>query len=379
MYNIIFTRPFYKIRKGGVAIYLRQLLFNLNKELFNVVNYHSNKSAKLSLKNELATTTRIENIIIKLRVILYLLGFPYKLIKYKVDIVHSNPSFAFIPLIRDGLFVFLSSLFRKKIIVFIHGWRVEDEERIANNGIMLYLFNKIFDKADVIVVLSRSFKRKLSKMGIKTQIVVETTMVDNNLIGRFDIWDKLKNERNKKKITILFLSRIEKTKGIFETVESLIILNRKYKNIELIIAGEGEDLLSLKNYVKNNNISNVRFLGYVRGDEKRNVFLYSDIYLFPTYYPEGMPITVLEAMAFGLPVVTRPVGGLRDFFENGKHGFITDSKSPEDIACLIEKIICNKNLRHKISIYNYEFARKKFLSSAVTKRIESIYLNLVQE
>lgn len=379
MYNIIFTRPFYKIRKGGVTIYLRQLLSNLNKDLFNVVNYNSNKSVNLSINNELATTTHIENIIIKLRLILYLLEFPYKLIKHKVDIVHSNPSLAFIPLIRDGLFVFLSSLFRKKIIVFIHGWRVEDEEKITNNRIMLYLFNKVFNKADIIVVLSRSFKKKLRKMGIETKIVVETTMVDNNLIGRFDIWDKLKNECNKKKIIILFLARIVKSKGIFETVESLVILNRKYKNIELVIAGDGEDLLSLKNYVKSNNISNVRFIGYVRGDEKRNAFLYSDIYLFPTYYPEGMPITVLEAMAFGLPVVTRPVGGLRDFFENGKHGFITDSKSPEDIAYLIEKLIRNIDLRRKISIYNYEFTRKKFLSSAVTKRIESIYLNLVQE
>lgn len=74
--------------------------------------------------------------------------------------------------------------------------------------------------------------------------------------------------------------------------------------------------------------------------KKIETFISHDIYCFPTY-GEGMPVSLLEAMAFGFPVVTRPVGGIKDFFENGKHGFLTNSKDPEIFAELIEKFLKN--------------------------------------
>ena len=376
MYNIIFTRPQYKIRMGGVTTYIRQLLSELNKDIFNVVDRKIDIN-EYSLDDELTSTTTFTNIIIKIRLALYLLSFPYKLRRYKVDIVHANPSFGFIPLIRDGVFILISSFFHKKIFVFIHGWNKKSVHTIMYNKILLYIFKEIFNRADVFVVLSNEFRNDLIKMGIKRKILVEITMVSDDLVAGFDIRDKLATKLDKKTIRILFLARVLKGKGIYEAVDSLHLLRNKHENIELIIAGEGEDLQQLKKYVQVNNISNIKFIGYVKGEKKRKAFITSDIYILPSY-TEGMPGSVLEAMAFGLPVVTRNVGGLKDFFENGKHGFITESKSPEDFAFLLKKLISDKNLRHKISIYNYEYAERRFLSSVVSKRIEAIYLSLMQ-
>jgi len=86
-----------------------------------------------------------------------------------------------------------------------------------------------------------------------------------------------------------------------------------------------------------------------------------------------MPISVVETMAFGLPVVTRLVGGIADFFENSRHGFASNSVNPSDFAGYIEKLISDKELYKRVSFCNYKFAQERFLASLAAKRLEKIY------
>ena len=86
-----------------------------------------------------------------------------------------------------------------------------------------------------------------------------------------------------------------------------------------------------------------------------------------------MPTAVLEAMVFGLPVVSRSVGGLKDFFINGKFGYITESRDPSVFAALIEKLIADRHLMTKMSVNCHNYAKKRFMASMVTARLENIY------
>ena len=129
--------------------------------------------------------------------------------------------------------------------------------------------------------------------------------------------------------------------------------------------------------MRTQNISPVTFTGYVRGGAKKSLFEESHVYCFPTYYGEGNPVSVLESMAFGLPVITRPVGGIADFFEPGKHGFITESKDPTVIASYIEKLYLDRELYKNISLYNYQYAKERFWASKVTERLEKIYADVL--
>jgi glycosyltransferase involved in cell wall biosynthesis len=137
-------------------------------------------------------------------------------------------------------------------------------------------------------------------------------------------------------LKILFLARVEKAKGIYEAVDAFRIVQAKHSSVCLTIAGDGSELKSVKEYVRAQNIEGITFLGWVRGPSKLEAFAKADVYLFPTHHGEGMPNSVLEAMACGLPVVTRPVGGVRDFFENGRMGFLTEGKEPQVLASLLE-------------------------------------------
>jgi glycosyltransferase involved in cell wall biosynthesis len=85
-----------------------------------------------------------------------------------------------------------------------------------------------------------------------------------------------------------------------------------------------------------------------------------------------MPTSVLEAMAFGLPVITRPVGGLVDFFENDKMGYLIESLNPLDYAQKIDLLINDIEKANAIANYNMEYAHEYFLASKVARQLEKI-------
>ena len=344
---------------GGVASYYKVLKdrFTKDVEYFTVDSRTNNDSIWYVLVRFLKDNWK----------------FYQKLKKGNYDIIHLNPSLDFKAIFRDGIFLLNAKRFKVKVVVFIHGWKKSFERKIKSSQ----LFKYIYFKSDAFIVLSYEFKDKLSQMGYKKKIYVETTAVDDDLLLGFDINLIIKKiEKIKSDFNILFLARIEKAKGIYEAIDTYKILKNKFQFVNMTIAGNGSEFIKVQGYVKKNKIHDIQFVGYVQGELKKKVFLSSDIYFFPTY-GEGMPSSVLEAMAFGLPVVTRPVGGLKDFFVNGKMGFITKSKDPEVLTELIEKLIIDQELRNNISKYNCNYAKEHFLASKVAKRVENIYKEVI--
>lgn len=86
---------------------------------------------------------------------------------------------------------------------------------------------------------------------------------------------------------------------------------------------------------------------------------------------KGMATSVLEAMAFGLPILTCPVGGINDFFEESKIGFFIRPNSVDDIVQKTEWLMSHPNNIKEIVDNNFLFAKKHFLASSVVKRFET--------
>lgn len=293
--------------------------------------------------------------------------------KYKL--IQTSTSLGSKAVMRDGIFVLVASLLKIKSIVFFRGWD-EDFEFIIERK-YLKRFKWVFTKADAFIVLSEKFKTKLEEWGLERPIYIETTVVDDDLLKEYSI-DENSIKFDEKEYRMLFLARIEKKKGIYEALDTFRILKNRISNIKMIVSGDGFELENCKKYVKGKGIENITFTGFVDGENKASVFTESHVYLFCSY-SEGMPNSVLEAMAFGLPVVTRNVGGLSDIFIEGRNGFITDSKDPEVFAEMLFKLLINKNLMKKISYNNYCQAQKNYLASTVVKRLEKIFLEVMEK
>jgi len=350
----------YPSYRGGVQNYCDSIIELLNSNLFKVDHYHIGKrSLYPNLLNRIFYSIKD------------LIGLCKCYSQY--DLIHINTTLGYRALIRDGFFhLFAKRFYNKKTIVFFHGWSYEMESGIDRYFIKIF---KFFFNFNHCIVLANSFKKKLIKWGYAPeQISVDVAMFDEKLLDGFRINERKRKITTQKNIQFLFISRIEKAKGIIEAVETIRMLSIDYPNIHLTVAGDGKYLNYTKSYCKKKSINNVSFAGYVDKDEKRILLRDSDIMLFPTYYLEGMPSVLVEAMAFGIPVITRPVGGIPDIFIDGKHGFMTNAMDPYTLAQLTKKIINDRNLWWRMSNASHkEIIEGRFFVSRITKRLITFY------
>jgi glycosyltransferase involved in cell wall biosynthesis len=292
------------------------------------------------------------------------LKFTIKLLIFRPEIINLNPSLRHDAVIRDGIYLLISRLLKKKVIVFWHGWKHDFEETLEEK--YLKYFKKVYGKSSAFVILSSEVQTKLRQWGFTQPIYSTTTKVDDFLLKDFDISAKIPTHN------ILFLGRLERTKGIFETLETFQKLQKSFPLAKLTIAGNGPDERTLQEKALREQIPNVQFLGFIKNEQKIKAFLDADIFILPSY-TEGMPTAVLEAMAFGLPVLTTPVGGIPDFFIEGQMGFLAGHEEVCKFADKIKYLYSDKYAWKKISLFNHNYAVKNFLASSIAERMLDFY------
>jgi glycosyltransferase involved in cell wall biosynthesis len=273
---------------------------------------------------------------------------------------------------RDGLYCLLAPRNTAKM-VFFHGWDPVLEKKIDRSIALKTWLNKTFLKAEHIIVLSSEFKEKLRQWGYTGPVSLGSTIVDESLLEGED-FQCLSSVRSASEHTnILYLGNVSKEKGVWEVLKAYQVLfgQKGFKNLRCVMAGEGSELKRLKEQAKDQGLD-IEFPGYVRGKQKIEAFKNAHVYVFPSVHGEGMPTSVLEAMAFGLPVITTRVGGVPDFFEDGKMGFFLDSRDPEHIAEKVRYLLDRPELMQQMSKYNFEYAKEHFYASKVAKWFQNI-------
>jgi glycosyltransferase involved in cell wall biosynthesis len=275
-----------------------------------------------------------------------------------------NPSLLSKSFFRDGLFC--KQFVAKKIpfVVFFHGWDRRFEKKVTHKYVNFFLNS--FGKAQTIFVLSEAFKNKIIEWGYKGEVIVETTIIDDDFTQNFSIEEREQTLQNQKNFKILFLARTEAEKGVFEMVDAFIKLLEKHKNIELLIAGDGKDFKEL--YEMTKDVREIRLLGYVEGEDKRELFKTCDLYVLPSH-SEGLPISVLEAMAFALPILTTPVGGLREFFQDEQMGYLVKEQDSNDLRHKIELTLSNKRKCLEQGQFNGNYAKEHLYASMLARRL----------
>jgi glycosyltransferase involved in cell wall biosynthesis len=305
--------------------------------------------------------------------------FFFQAISRKKGALVINSSLGNIGFFRDGIYCFLSPR-ECKMIVFFRGWSPEFEKKIETFGLLKLWLSKTFLKADHIIVLSSKFKNKLVEWGYKKPISIETTLVDESMIEGENIESLSGFRGTLDHYNILYLGNISKAKGIWALFDAMNFIDPKFinKRIECTFAGEGNQLEFLRTSVlENSNSVAFNFPGYVKGMEKKKTFKNAHLYVFASAHDEGMPNSLLEAMALGLPVITTCVGGISDFFEDGKMGYFLETTEPKHIAEKITYLLQQPELMKEMSEYNYRYAKEHFYAGKVVCRLDSLVKSVV--
>jgi glycosyltransferase involved in cell wall biosynthesis len=167
--------------------------------------------------------------------------------------------------------------------------------------------------------------------------------------------------------TALFLSNLIESKGYGTFLEAAKLAQSRRLPIRFVLAGSPtwETPIDPGEYIERNQLTNIEFKGAVYGVDKLRAFEEAHAFVLPTAYPvEGQPISVLEALHFGLAVVTTSVGGLLDVIEDGANGSIIPPGDAEALLDALEQLASSPPALETMRCRNRERARQLYTSHA---------------
>jgi glycosyltransferase involved in cell wall biosynthesis len=292
------------------------------------------------------------------------LGYMNLLMRGKVALVHVHMSTG-MSFWRKLLFLCPTLIAHVPSILHLHG--ADFREFFEDGGALRkWIIRTVFDKVDSIIVLSNSWKNWAQSVSNNPFIISIYNPVSLPPIIDFSVRDPS---------SILFLGQLGNRKGSYDLLEAISRIVNKHPQLKLRMAGDGEleqvkaavDRLALR--------AHVEILEWVSGPEKSDLLNRAAIYVLPSY-SEGLPMSVLEAMAAGLPVICTPVGGVPEAITDGREGCLI---VPGDIAALsdaLDKLLSRLELRRKMG----EAARYKvestFSTTHIVPQIEQLYERL---
>lgn len=279
------------------------------------------------------------------------------------QIVHihmSEPSSA----IRKCLFIPFAKLLGKKVIIHFHAFSPDTTFRGKHAKVYNYLFNS----ADRVIVLSQLWK---------TYVNDEFHLGDKVVVVYNPCTAEILDEIYPKKKQILYAGTVNARKGYADMIRAFTKIANKYPDWSIVFAGNGE-VKQGKELAKSLRINKQTvFIGWVSGKEKDKVFKESSIFCLPSY-AEGFPMAILDAWAYGLPVITTPVGGIPDIAEDGKNLLLFTPGDEEYLAKQFELMISDENLRNKIAQESINLAHTTFNQKVINKQIGNIYKELLK-
>ena len=254
---------------------------------------------------------------------------------------------------RTLVLIIISLLFYKPIILHAHGSGFD----IFYSKLPLWLqqiINYLFSKCNYFITLSNSWKKfYMTNVGIKeNQIFVLPNPVKMPLFKR----NYTKKSDN---IKFLFLGRIGQRKGAFELIEAFSRLPLQQRTqASLIVAGDGETEKAIK-LVKDLELSDrINIIDWVNSEERDALLSKSDIFVLPSHN-EGLPMAIIEAMSFGLPIITTPVGGIPELISNGDNGLLIEPGDIQELSNAMQYLINNESI-------------KNFLGTKAKERVASL-------
>lgn len=295
--------------------------------------------------------------------------------KEKFDIIHCNTPVG-------GVYGRLAAKICgiRKVIYQVHGFHFY-KGASKLNWLVYYPIEKILAHlTDALVTINfedynMSKKFKLRNSG-KSYYVPGVGIDLENYQGIVNDNKKLKNELKLKTEDIVCISMgdLIKRKNYKIAIEAIFKTNNK--NIHYLICGKGPEEENLKKLCKRLNVEEqVHFLGF-RSDVKELLQI-SDIFLFTTLQ-EGMPRSMMEAMASGLPCVASKIRGNIDLLEDGRGGFLVEPTDSENFAQKLNLLANDMNLRTKMKKYNLKRVTK-FDIKKVENNLNQVYQTVIGE
>jgi glycosyltransferase involved in cell wall biosynthesis len=264
------------------------------------------------------------------------------IVKTDADLVHINSSLDAKAYWRDLAYLAIAKLCGARVLYQVHGGRLEE---FAPRGLFAAFVRASLRLTDAVVVLSRQqlevFRARLAGHAVD--------VVPNGIdCTPYTVYNRAAAEPAQP-LRLIYIGRLAPGKGLTETVEALRIARLRGVAARLVLAGSGSEEARLRQHVRDAGLAReVAFVGPAWGAHKAQLLSQADVFLLASY-AEGLPYSLLEAMAAGVvPVVTR-VGAIPDVVAEHEHGLFVAPRDAESIARAIARLAGDRVLLARMS------------------------------
>ena len=275
------------------------------------------------------------------------------------------------PVIRDVIYLTAVRWCFPKTVFHYHAGGLP--EYLNNAGMLGEIAKRVYSNADVSIEISRTnFSPGEVFEAHKTEIISNGLNV--NLINR--------QRPEGDTFRILFLGALNKGKGVLEVIRCAKLLNQGAQKIEFYLVGSWssqEFKREAEQLVKSEGCSEVVFFpGSVDGLQKWQTYADADVFLFPSHYKsENFPLVVIEAMAFGLPIVTTKWRGIPQMVKGCDGVVLCDVNSPAQYADAIQKISNDDELHRRMGDSTRRHYHANYTSDIFLTKMEKVFSDLL--
>lgn len=269
---------------------------------------------------------------------------------------------------RKAILVRTLKVFGIKVIMHHHAAEFEEFYSKLSNQQKKFV-NETLKLADVNIVLSKRLVPMITNKAPEAKVKV--------LYNAVSVYEK--NPYNMSASNILFLGRLGRRKGTYDLLDAVKIIDSDIpENVKLYLCGDGE-IDNIK--VKINELGlqkRIAFIGWIDGKQKAEFMYNTSITVLPSYN-EGLPMAILESMAYGIPCISTNIASIPEVIFDNKNGFLIRPGDIEGLAKSLLELINNFDKRKRFSENSYDLITKNFSLDNHVSQLISLYHNLLEE
>ncbi|MFT7621863.1 MAG: glycosyltransferase involved in cell wall biosynthesis [Myxococcota bacterium] len=255
---------------------------------------------------------------------------PGKVVTY-LQVGASNQSF-----VRDLPILAHAKKTGSPVVAHLHNSVFKQAFDAAPRALRWALRHALRDVARV-VVLAESLRDLFAGLVPDERVVVIDNGVERSVANR---GAAARLERSGPELNVLFLSNLMAGKGYLEVMEAARLASERGLPHQFVMVGMETPTTSVlpDAFAQQHGLSNLTWPGGAFGSQKADYLERADVLVLPTALAEGQPLTLLEAMHFGRPVITSPSGAIPDLIRDGEHGALIPPRDPQAILAALERL-----------------------------------------
>lgn len=266
---------------------------------------------------------------------------------------------------RKSVVCALARLARRPYLLHVHGSEFADFYEECGPAARR-IVRTVLARATLVLALSEGWRMTLERICPRARIEVLRNAVP------LPAPEEAHRPLDRRPV-LLFFGEIARHKGVFELARAFAQTARALPAVQLVYAGTGRAVDETRELIATLGLSDrVEFTGWLEAQRKRAALAGATVFVLPSYV-EGMPMALLEAMSFGLPVIATSVGGVPEIVTHDVDGLLVPPGDVDALAAAIARLMSDPRLRERLGRAARETVATRFSLDFAVERLLWIY------